>query len=94
MTYKEHCALLEKFEAEDAGRKIAAEMLNTSTSKLKLVNKDLEEKVLDTGKELKHKFMKMAISSLVVRLFSAFGKLFARVEVPSGSLMTFEVAGG
>ena len=90
MTFKEH----QEFQAADlAGKKLAAELLNTSPAELRITSKDVEEKVLDTGKEVKHKFLKMAIGSLVVRLFSAFGKLFARVESPTGNLVTFEVAG-
>lgn len=89
MTFKEYMAE-QQSDAETMGRKFAAEFLNTSITKLHLVAKDLEEKVLDTGKELKHKFTKMGIGNLVVRLYSAFGKLFARVEIPSGDNFTFE----
>lgn len=92
MSFKQF-TLAEEQYVNDQALKIAAEFLDTEPSKLHLVSdKDLEEKVLDTGKEIKHKFIKMAKGSLVIRLFKALDKFFARIETPTGGKMTYQAA--
>ena len=91
MTFKQY-VLSEEYISQQA-LKIAAELLHTVINKLKLVDdKEVEEKVLDTGKEVTHKYVKMADGSLVVRIFKALGKMFARIEAPGGEKFTYEAA--
>jgi hypothetical protein len=77
---------------EDDARRLAAQFLDTTPDHLEPVDKGVEEKVLDTGRELKHEFIKMVGGAWVIRLFAALSRKFARVESPSGESQTFQAS--
>jgi hypothetical protein len=89
-------AAVEKPKAPDASSpdanamKIAAEFLDTTPEHLEIIDKGTEAKVLDTGREIAKKFIKMATGSWVIRQFKALGKMFARVEAPNGNARTYQ----
>lgn len=68
-------------------KQIAAEFLDTVPGDLVVVSGSAEEKVLDTGKEIRTKAIEMAGGKFFVRLFKAFGDMFARVEGPDSNIM-------
>jgi hypothetical protein len=74
--------------AQDA-MKIAAQFLDTTPDHLEAIDKNTEAKVLDTGREMDKKFIKMAAGSWVIRLFKALNKMFARIEAPNGHGRTY-----
>lgn len=78
-------------DSTSQGLQIAADFLDTDQSKLTIVGGEEENEVLETGKEIKNKFIKMVHGNMIVRLFKALGKLFARIEYPDGENKTYKV---
>lgn len=68
-------------------KQIAAEFLDSAPADLVIVSGSQAEKVLDIGKEIRTKAIEMANGKLFVRLFKAFGDLFARIEGPDMNIM-------
>lgn len=78
--------------SQNQALEIAAQFLETQINKLKVVTGDLEDQVLETGKEIKNKLVKMVHGNLVIRLFKALGKMFVRVEYPDKELKLYTIA--
>ncbi len=72
--------------------KKAADFLDTTPDALEAVPQNVQDEVLDKGKELRHDFITAAVGKWVVRLFSALNKKFARVEAPTGKVMMYQSA--
>lgn len=80
-------------QSANQGLDLAAKMLQLDKNKLVVVDNEEEHEVLETGRELKKQFIKMVHGNLVVRIFKALGKLFARVEYPDGEMKMYTAGG-
>lgn len=64
--------------------KIAADFLDSQPDEIEKVDAETEDKVLDVGKEISKKSIDVAGGNIMVRLFKAFSKAFARIEDSEG----------
>lgn len=71
----------------DDAKKVAAGFLDTTTGALERVDAKTSAEVLDKGREINQKIIKVASGALVIRAFKALGTIFARIEAPDGNQM-------